>query len=204
VRAPANDVATALSQRYKGTVEKVDPANTDEKHPDISNVVFQHAGHDYSIFASTDMSEDLTSGLSKSLKTRAICLAYEDTGGWTECRVFDNGEDVETYTFGPDYAEEMESIADELGEDFEMQANDGGKPWDHQVNDGDGNDFRFRSSLRKAEKEDVSDSTKMIDQTFAAAQAWLPGWANFPFQNPQEYPDSAKSEFNAAFKVKPG
>src|SRR3954467_5068818 len=149
VRAPCKAVADALAKRYKGKVEAVDPTDTSEKHADISQVVFQHDGQEFCIFASTDMKQEVAGDLSKLLKTRALTLMHEDTAGWTECRVFDSGENVETYTFGPDYADEMETMAAELGEGaLQFIQTDGDKPWHHTDKDDDANDYRFRSDLR--------------------------------------------------------
>ena len=72
VRAPCKDVADALAKRYKAKAEAVDPTDTSEKHPDISQVVFQHANQEFCIFASTDMKPELAGDLSKQLKTRAL------------------------------------------------------------------------------------------------------------------------------------
>jgi hypothetical protein len=203
VRASASDVANALSKHYRGTVEKVDPSKSTE-HADISNVVFQHTGQEYSVFASTDMRTDVASNVSKAMKTRVLCLSHEDTAGWTECRIFDAGENVETYTFGPDYADEMETMAEELGEDStEMMPTDQGKAWDHRTKE-DENDFLFRSELRKVDADSITDSDKMVNQAVAFIGAWIPGWAHFPFSNPSEYPGEAKSEFIEALRVKPG
>ena len=85
-----------LSAKYNGKIEAVDPYATGDAHPDISNVVFQHAGHAFSVFATTDQSENFASDLSKALKTRLLCLMHEDTSGWTEYRAFDAGRNVET------------------------------------------------------------------------------------------------------------
>jgi hypothetical protein len=202
VRAGVEAVADALGKRYKKPVEKVDPTDTSEKHPDISNVVFSHQGHAYSVFASTDTGANLAGDLSKALNTRAISLLHEDTAGWTECRIFDSGENVETYSFGPDYADEIETLAEELGEDAgDIVANDDGKPFDHQVNI-DGNDFRFRSQLRKVSKDAVSDWDAMVNDMFASIEAWMPGWAHFPFSDRKQYPNEPKSQFVAALRVK--
>jgi hypothetical protein len=202
VRAPANDVAATLSKKYGGTVEAVDPYHTTDRHPDISRVVFQHAGHAHCVFASTDRDENFIGDLAKALKTRVLALQHEDTAGWTEFRVFDAGENVETYSFGPDYADEMETMAEELGEDFQMMPDDRGKPWDHRVNDGDGNSFFFRSQMRKINADDITDCTAMLNDAFVAADAWLPGWSHFPWGDATKSTGNDNPQFEKALRIK--
>jgi hypothetical protein len=201
VKAPAKDVAAALSAKYNGKIEAVDPYATGDAHPDISNVVFQHAGHAFSVFATTDQSENFASDLSKALKTRLLCLMHEDTSGWTEYRAFDAGRNVETYTFGADYADEMETMAEEMGEDFQMNADDHGNTWDHRIKE-DETDYLFRSELRKVKADTITDSTAMLNDAFVAADAWLPGWSHFPWGDATKSSGKDKPQFDSALRIK--
>ena len=207
VRAPARAVADELAANCNGRVEKVDPLHRPQEHPDLSGVVFRHAGHDWAVFASGGGHDDeVAAHLSKALKTRALCLQHEDTGGWTEFRAYDGGVNVETYTYGPDYEDEIATIAEEMGEEIGDEGpailpSDAGVPWDHQVKN-EGNDFRFRSTLRKVSPAAVQDEKKMLDDAVKALGAWLPGWAHFPWADPTEHPDQPESEFAEAFAVR--
>jgi hypothetical protein len=206
-RAPAKDVAAVLAKQWGGNVETVDPVHKPQEYPDMSGVVFRHAGHDWSVFISGGGHDDeLARDLSKALRTRVLSLAHEDTAGWTELRVFDAGDNVETYTYGPDYADEVATMAEEMGEEFgeegpAIMTTDAGRPWDHQVKQ-DGNDFRFRSTLRKVAASSVTDEKRTLDETFKASGAWLPGWAHLPWADPTEHPDQPESEFAEAFVVR--
>ena len=186
VRADAKKVAEAVAAMTKGKVDAIaDPHKTTEKYPNYSDMVFQHAGHAWSVWgARSDDGTKASKTLSKKLKTRAIVLSHEDTAGWSELRVFDNGENVETYTWGPGYSDEMETAAEELGEEFdgEMTPTDNGKPWDHRLSDDDDNLFLFRSSDRKiADKSALADEKRMMDDALRANDAWLPSWSHFPW-----------------------
>ena len=202
VCASAEAVADALARRYKSKtpVEKVDPTDTSQSHPDLRNIVFCHEGQPYSVFYSTDMQANLAGDLSKALKTRAISLVYEDTAGCTECGIFDSGKNVEIYSFGPTYADEMASLAEELGEEA-AQFTSNKKDFDHVVNIDD-NEFCFRSQLRKVSKDILTDTTTMLNELFVFADAWMPGWAHFPFSDPENYPNEPQSQFVSALRVR--
>ena len=185
----------------KGKVEPIDPLKTTEKYPDYGNVIFQHVGHAWSVWAAMIDGNNAAKTLSKKLKTRAIVLAHEDTGGWTELRVFDNGENIETYTWGPDYADEMETAAEELGEGFDgtIAPTDNGQAWHQRLNTEEGDLFLFRSSERNISRpDDLRDEKKMMDDALRANDAWLPSWSHFPWS--KSPPD--RLEFAGAFVVR--
>jgi hypothetical protein len=202
VRASARETADAVAAIANGKVEAVDPHYTTEEHPNIAQLVFQHAAHDWSIFASTLRGGGGETGkaISQKLGTRAIVLSHEDTGGWSELRVFDKGRNVETYTWGPDYTQEFAEAAEELGEELggELMPTDAGEPWDHRLTE-DGNMFMFRSTERKvASASTLQDEKRMMDETLRANDAWLPSWSHFPWQKAP--PD--RLEFAGAFVVR--
>ena len=207
VRARAKDVAAQLARIWEGNVETVNPVHKPEEYPNMAGVVFRHAGHDWSVFIAGRADNELAQQLSKEMKARVLALMHEDTAGWTEFRAFDEkGTNVETYTYGPDYAEEIETIAEEMGEEFgeegpAIMPTDAGQPWDHQLKH-EGNDFRFRSAVRKVPASAVGDEKRMLDEAFKAAGAWLPGWAHFPWADPTEHPDQPESDFAEAFAVR--
>jgi hypothetical protein len=207
VRGPAKEVAAQLAKLWDSEAEAVDPVHKPGQNPDMAGVVFRHAGHDWSVFISGGGHDDeLARALSEAMKTRVLSLQHEDTAGWTDFRVFDGGQNVETYTYGPDYDDEIAGLAEELGEELgdegpAMMPTDAGKPWDHKLKH-EGNDFRFRSTLRKVSASAVPDEKQMLDDAFKASGAWLPGWAHFPWADPTEHPDQPEYEFAECFVVR--
>jgi hypothetical protein len=201
--AQAPDVlAKAVSALAGGMVVEIDPQRTEEKHPDMSGLVFRHVGQPFSVAVYPGLNLDAGAQLSRAARARAISLLHDDTSGWTEYRVFDNGENVETYTWGEDYSEEMAEFADETGDDGRNAMNsDKGRPWDHRQTE-NGEAYRFRSSLRKVDAAEVTRFDSFLDTTFRAVNAWLPSWANFPWSDDETSDAQSKPRFEAAYQVK--
>ena len=80
---------------------------------------------------------------------------------------------------------------------------DDGKPWDHEVKHKE-HDYRFRSTLRKVDPKGLSKDDKVLDEALKAADAWIPGWAHFPWAGSglQSKRKGAKVEFAEAFVVR--
>ncbi len=195
VRASARETAEELAALVGGAVEPIDPRRPPEAHPAYNDVVFRPAGHPWSVALPGTSDSDIARKLSAALQTEAIALLHEDTGGWTEYRLFDSGENVERYTWGMDYSGEFADAAEELGEDAPpaLMPTDGGKPWDHRIKRDD-HEFLFRSDRRKVDPSLLHQCEAVLDAAFKAADAWLPGWAHFPWVDPSEHPDEPPAE----------
>jgi hypothetical protein len=201
VRAAADEVADAAAALTGGSVERMDPLRPPEPVPHYGGIVFQPAGHEWTVATLSTHNSDHARALSASLQTRAICLLHEDTGAWTEYRLFDSGDTLESYLFGPDYSEEFGDAAEELGESIgQIMPSDEGTPWDHRLKH-NGEEFLFRSTLRKVKPSAVHDWKKMLDDALKSADAWLPGWAHWPWADAKRFPSSPRSQFADVYRV---
>jgi hypothetical protein len=199
---PPDVLAKAIAGFAGGKVVMIDPSHTDEKHPDMSGLVFRHAGQKYGVAVYPGLNLDVAQNMSKGMRTRTISLLHDDTSGWTEYRVFENGENVETYTWGEDYSEEMAEFADETGDEGITAMNsDKGRPWDHRQTE-NGEAYQFRSSLRKVDAAEVTKSEPFLDAALRAVDAWLPDWSNFPWCDEETSDPQSKPPFEAAYQVK--
>ncbi len=201
VRAPADEVADGAAALTGGTVRRMNPNELPEPNRHYGGIVFQPEGHDWTVAVLSTNTSDHARALSASLQTRALCLHHEDTAGWTEYQLFDCGEAVETFTFGPDYSDEIAGAAEEMGEPVpEIMPTDGGEAWDHRLKR-DGNEFLFRSTLRTVKASALHDWRRVLDDALKAADAWLPGWAHWPWADKKQSPRRHEPEFAAVYRI---
>lgn len=107
----------------------------------------------------------LTQALSEEFSTKAIYFYFGDASGWMGYKLFENGEEVEEYSFGMSYEEEME----------EMGVTQPYKEGTVITNDEQDNQYLFWSKNRNKTAEEITSGEKFIDDFLCEEQAYI-GW----------------------------
>jgi hypothetical protein len=172
VKTDAAKTAEALAKSWKGKVIK-NALGTPTKRDVAQIVVYQLAGHPWSVFAHDD--RDLRE-VARQLSGTADVLAVwqSDFNGWSGVELYRGGDEVEAIHWGPD--------EDKLGEDadaakWQARADVARKNEDGTYNDA----FLFRSKLRKVATQDLQKGDAFIEEMFRKQDAYLPDAPQMPW-----------------------
>jgi hypothetical protein len=183
VKGDAAKTAETLAGVWKGNVVK-DVLGQPAKENAIQMVVFQLAGHPWSVFAcDARQFEEVT----KALSDTDVLVAWQsDFNGWSGIELYRGGEEVEAVHWGPD--------EDKLGEDadaakWQTRAEVVRKNEDDSYNDA----FLFRSKARKIAVQDLQKGDAFIDEMFRAHDAYLPDSLQMPWAHSEDGPDQFHS-----------
>lgn len=194
VKAGIDQSSNALSDATGGTVIRDVHKNFEQVHGS-GFLVWQYAGHPWSIFRYFVCQEDVPQTISTTLNTDCIYFQYEDTGGAAGYNLFRNGTIVESYAFGLSYREEMMEAFEETGEELPEEL-DHGIPWDiNTVDDEHYYQYVFRSTLRSVSEAEVKNSQEFLNDFFIIRDAWLPAWREIPWVIEGQLPELPQSIF---------
>lgn len=175
--APLDRVGPALAARERLVVE----ADVYGKKPTGGGLVaFQYAGHPCALVVTRNASKHLAA-LSADLGCVVAAYEYEKVSDWESLRVYAEGRCVESYSYGMDYSEEFEGLAEELGGDApeRQEPTDAGKPFDHRIVK-KGDEYRFRSERRKVPAKLVTQIDEMLDGIAKFYGLVFPEWDQTP------------------------
>jgi hypothetical protein len=175
VKADAEKTANALARAWNGKVVKNvfgQPSN------DAQLVVYQLAGHSWSIFACHGSQVE---PLSKDLISDAdvMFIWNSDFNGWSGCDVYRAGQEVEAVHWGPD--------GDGLGEDADVAKwHARGKIGTNIEGGGYDEAYQFRSKTRKVADADLQKGEAFVDAFLRHHDAYLPDADQMPWSESEE------------------
>jgi hypothetical protein len=127
----------------------------------IESVIFQFDGSEWTGFLfDVGLLEDIKK-LSSYLCADCILLIHDDTSSWTAFNVLHSGNLVEEYEFGFVDAEDRSHFP---------------SGWDTVASDANGNQFLFRSSLRRSTETELKNDKAFLHQAFRSHKLWCPDW----------------------------
>ncbi|MEL7246088.1 MAG: hypothetical protein AAGM40_27705 [Cyanobacteria bacterium J06573_2] len=190
IKAGIDEVSSTVAKLKSTTVVKYLYTNFSERS-DYGYLVWQYFGHDWTMFEYGVCQPKLPQKISKILKTDSIYYEYEDTSGWEGYSFFRNGVEIEGYSFGLDYFEEMAESAEYAEEEFDLQSQ-----YDSYIKD-ENRDylFSFRSSIRNASDDEIKNENKFLNRFFISQNAWLPDYNFMPYVDENGKIDLPKSLF---------
>jgi hypothetical protein len=175
VKADAEKTANALARAWNGKVVKNvfgQPSN------DAQLVVYQLAGHPWSVFA-CDGSQ--IEPLSKNLISDAdvMFIWNSDFNGWSGCDVYRAGQEVEAIHWGPE--------GDGLGEDADAAKwHTRGKIGKSIEGEAYSDVYQFRSTKRKVTEADLQKGEGFVDAFLRYHDAYLLDADQMPWSDPDE------------------
>ena len=119
----------------------------------------------------TEGVETLAKELSREFSTKAIYFYFGDASDWMGYKLFMNGDESETYSFGVNYDEELAEMGIDLAE--------GRKAGTVVASNDQGSQFLFWSRLRTKGEEEIGGGEKFIDEFLHYENAYI-GWDLFP------------------------
>lgn len=137
------------------------------KSLEINGQFKQLKGQKWSFLDQARQVEFVAREASKEFLTTAIYFFYGDASGWMGYKFFENGIEIEEYSFGHTYDDEMI----EMGHDPNL----GRKPGSIVATSQEGDRFIFWSQSRSKSFEEIRGGTKFIDE-FLCSQAAYIGW----------------------------
>jgi hypothetical protein len=175
VKADAEKTANALARAWNGKVVKNvfgQPAN------DAQLVVYQLAGHPWSIFACHGSQiEPLTKNLISD--TDVMFIWSSDFNGWSGCDVYRAGQEVEAIHWGAE--------GDGLGEDADAAKwHTRGKVGKSIEGESYSDIFQFRSKTRKVTEADLQKGDAFVDAFLRHHDAYLPDADQMPWSDSDE------------------
>ncbi|MGB3756001.1 MAG: hypothetical protein WBA07_06455 [Rivularia sp. (in: cyanobacteria)] len=190
VKAVIDEVSSTLA-KLKSATAIGDVYNNSTECSDYGYLVWQYFGHDWTIFEYEVCESEFPQKISRILKTDSIYYEYEDTSDWEGYTFFENGVEIEGYSFGLDYFEEMAESAEYRGEEFDLQSyyNDFIKDEDRDYL------FSFKSTIRNASDREVKNEKQFVNDFFISQNAWLPSYEYMPYVDENGQIDLPKSLF---------
>lgn len=153
------------------------------RRADGAILLYQYRGHRWTILDYRPATPVWARDLSARLGRRCLYFGYGDASAWSEYGLFQDGQRLEEFQFGPDYCQEM-------GDDEGLALILGPDPWDVAVStDGLVPDLcLFRSRIRSATEAEVRDPGALLDRLFREEDAWLPDGDCLPYGKASEDP----------------
>lgn len=192
VKAGIDEVSSTLAKLKSTTVIK-DVYNNSTECSDYGYLVWQYFGHEWTMFEYGVCQSEFPQKTSRILKTDTIYYEYEDTSDWEGYTFFRNGVEIEGYSFGLDYFEEMAESAEYRGEEFDLQLQ---TYYNDYIKDEDRDYlFSFKSTIRNASDNEVKNEKQFVNDFFISQNAWLPSYDYMPYVDENGQIDLPKSLF---------
>ncbi len=190
VKAGIDEVSSTLAKLKSATVIK-DLYSNFAECSDYGYLVWQYFGHDWTMSRYGVCQSEFSQNLSKILETDCIYYEYEKTSSWQGYTFFRNGVEIEGYSFGIDYYQEMAESAEYTEEEFDLES-----CYDSYIKD-ENRDylFLFLSKIRNASDDEVKNDKTFVNNFFISQNAWLPNYEYMPYFDENGHIELSKSLF---------
>ena len=176
VRAAVPDVAAAFAAIIGGNVSS-DVMASAGNPGDNSVILYRRVNSPWTVFSPYNVDHrELAASLSKTLACDVLSYESESVSGWEEAVLFRDCEAVEEFSWGLNYDEEFEDLAEELGEGM-PSAEERYAKWDARADverEHYTDQYLFRSALRTVDEQDLARGEAFVDDFFRHHKASRP------------------------------